>query len=224
MLSGSAAGISHYSDLNLKPTRIKISLMRVIGLTGNIACGKSTVARMLESLGARVIDADEIARSIVEPGETALDEIVRKFGKEVLNDDGSLNREKLGKIIFNDVGKRNLLNEITHPRIMERIRDLVKSYRKENAPVVIIEAALIVEKGGMQDLIDKLIVVSSDKESQMERLTSRNGYSREEALSRINAQMPLSEKVKHADYVIENSGTLENLQIQVKSLWDRINA
>ncbi len=90
--------------------------------------------------------------------------------------------------------------------------------------MVIIEAALIVEKGGMKDLIDKLIVVTSVEESQMERLTSRNGYSREEALSRIKSQMPLSDKVKHADYVIENSGTLENLKVQVQSLWERINA
>ncbi|MEQ9618101.1 MAG: dephospho-CoA kinase [Deltaproteobacteria bacterium] len=201
-----------------------MSPMRIIGLTGNIACGKSTVARMLKGLGARVIDADEIARSVVEPGERAWGDIVEKFGEEVLNDDRTLNREKLGEIIFNDDAKRNLLNEITHPRIIGRIRELVKSYGRENAPVVIIEAALIVEKGGMKDLIDKLIVVTSDEKSQMERLTARNGYSREEALSRIKAQMPLSDKVKHADYVIENSATLENLRIQVESLWERINA
>lgn len=224
MIIGYIDGIIRTHDLKPESTRIKISPMRVIGLTGNIACGKSTVASMLEGLGARLIDADEIARSVVEPGEPAWSDIVEKFGKGILNDDRTLNREKLGAIIFNDDIKRNLLNEITHPRIIGRIRELVKSYGKENVPVVIIEAALIVEKGGMKDLIDKLIVVTSDEESQMERLTRRNGYSREEALSRIKAQMPLSDKMNHADYVIENSATLENLRVQVESLWERIKA
>lgn len=195
--------------------------MKLIGLTGNIACGKSTVARIFEGLGAKIIDADEIARSIVEPGKPAWREIVETFGNEVLNPDNTVNRKKLGEIIFNDEDKRKALNGITHPRIIGRVRELVEIYGKENTPVVIIEAALIVEKGGLKDLIDSLIVVTADEESQMKRLIERSGYTREEALSRIKSQMPSLEKVKHADYVIENSGTMENAEVQVKALWEK---
>ncbi len=195
--------------------------MKVIGLTGNIACGKSTVARIFRELGAKIIDADEIARKVVEPGKPAWKKIVETFGEQVLNPDKTVDRKKLGEIIFNDEAKRRTLNEITHPGIIGRVRELVETYRKENAPVVIIEAALIVEKGGLKDLIDGLIVVTADEESQMKRLIERSGYSVEEALSRIKSQMPPSEKVKHADYVIENSGTLENAHIQVKALWEK---
>lgn len=196
--------------------------MKVIGLTGNIACGKSTVARIFERLGAKIIDADEIARRVVEPGKPAWKEIVEAFGDGVLNPDRTVNRKKLGEIIFNDESKRKALNEITHPRIIGRVRELVKLYGNENAPAAIIEAALIVEKGGLKDLIDGLIVVTADEDSQIGRLIERSGYTREEALSRIKSQMPSLEKVKHADYVIENSGTLENAEIQVRALWKKL--
>lgn len=197
--------------------------MKVIGLTGNIATGKSTVAGMLEKLGARIIDADRVARDIVKPGEPAWKEIAEKFGKGMLNDDGTINRGKLGEIVFNDEAKRKALNDITHPRIIGAIRELVAGYKNENIPVVVIEAALIVEKGGLKNLIDSLIVVVSSEESQIERLTARNGYSREEALARIRSQMPSAEKAGHADYLIDNSGSPENTEEQVKSVWEKID-
>lgn len=193
--------------------------MKVIGLTGNIACGKSLVASMLEDLGAKVIDVDNIARKIVEPSEPAWKEIVDTFGRDVLNPDDTINRKALGDVIFNDDQKRNILNDITHPKIMASARESVEKYRKENVEVVIIEAALIVEKGGLKDLIEKLIVVISDENSQVERLANRNGFSREEAISRINSQMPAIEKTRHADYIIDNSGTQEETQNQVNDLW-----
>ncbi|MFA9407675.1 MAG: dephospho-CoA kinase [Candidatus Dadabacteria bacterium] len=193
--------------------------MKVIGLTGNIACGKSLVASMLEDLGAKVIDVDNIARKIVEPSEPAWKEIVDTFGRDVLNPDDTINRKALGDVIFNDDQKRNILNDITHPKIMASARESVEKYRKENVEVVIIEAALIVEKGGLKDLIEKLIVVISDENSQVERLANRNGFSREEAISRINSQMPAIEKTQHADYIIYNSGTQEETQNQVNDLW-----
>jgi dephospho-CoA kinase len=121
--------------------------MKVIGITGNIASGKSTVARMFEALGARIIDADEIARIVVEPGEPAWKEIAGEFGKDVLDPNGAINRKRLADIVFSDEAGRKRLNEITHPRIMEKIRGLVRGYEKEGAPVVMIKAALIVEKG-----------------------------------------------------------------------------
>jgi dephospho-CoA kinase len=196
--------------------------MKVIGLTGNIASGKSVVASMFEDLGAKVIDVDDIARKIVEPNETAWKKIVDTFGQNILNPDSTINRKKLGEIIFNDYEKRKILNDITHPKIIQNARDKVEKYKNEMVEVVIIEAALIVEKGGLKDLIEKLIVVTSDEVSQIERLTERNGFSKEEALSRINSQMPTSEKVKHADYIIDNSGTTSETENQVKKLWHEI--
>ena len=193
--------------------------MKVIGLTGNIACGKSLVASMLEELGAKVIDFDDIAKKIVEPSEPTWKEIVDTFGRDVLNPDDTINRKALGDVIFNDDQKRNILNDITHPKIMASARESVEKYRKENVEAVIIEAALIVEKGGLKDLIEKLIVVISDENSQVERLANRNGFSREEAISRINSQMPAIEKAQHADYIIDNSGTQEETQNQVNDLW-----
>jgi dephospho-CoA kinase len=193
--------------------------MKVIGLTGNIASGKSSVAAILEELGAKVIDADEVARLVVEPGKPAWREIINRFGKNILEPDGAINRKKLGEFIFNDQEKRKSLNEITHPRIIGMIRELVEEYGKQNTPVVIIEAALIVEKGGLGGLIEGLIVVTSDEESQIKRLMERNEFSREEAESRLGAQMPEQEKVKHADYIIDNSGPIESTREQVIDLW-----
>jgi dephospho-CoA kinase len=193
--------------------------MKVIGLTGNIASGKSSVAAILEELGAKVIDADEVARLVVEPGKPAWREIIDRFGKNILEPDGAINRKKLGEFIFNDQEKRKSLNEITHPRIIGMIRELVEEYGKQNTPVVIIEAALIVEKGGLGGLIEGLIVVTSDEESQIKRLMERNEFSREEAESRLGAQMPEQEKVKHADYIIDNSGPIEGTREQVIDLW-----
>jgi len=196
--------------------------MKVIGLTGNIACGKSVVASMLEDLGAKVIDVDDIARKVVEPKETAWHEIVDTFGRGILNPDGTINRKTLGDIIFDNDRKRKMLNDITHPKIIEKTRETVEEYRKDNVEVVIIEAALIVEKGGLKDLIERLIVVTSDQQSQIDRLIKRNDLTKEEAVSRINSQMPISEKTKHADYIIDNSGTVKETQNQVNQLWQEI--
>ena len=196
--------------------------MKVIGITGNIASGKSTVARMFEALGARIIDADEIARIVVEPGEPAWKEIVGEFGKDILEPGGTIDRKRLGDIVFGDEARRKRLNEITHPRIMERIRGLVRGYEKEKAPVVMIEAALIVEKGGLKDLIDALIVVTADEETQIRRLMEGKGYSREEAVSRLRAQMPAREKMIHGDYIIDNSGSLEDTRARAKAVSEAI--
>ena len=196
--------------------------MKVIGITGNIASGKSTVARMFEALGARIIDADEIARIVVEPGAPAWKEIVGEFGKDILEPGGAIDRKRLGDIVFGDEARRKRLNEITHPRIMERIRGLVREYEKEKAPVVMIEAALIVEKGGLKDLIDALIVVTADEETQIRRLMEGKGYSREEAVSRLRAQMPAREKMIHGDYIIDNSGSLEDTRARAKAVSEAI--
>jgi dephospho-CoA kinase len=196
--------------------------MKVLGLTGNIASGKSTVARMLESMGARIIDADLIAREVVEPEKPAWMDIVKKFGPGILSPDGTVDRRRLGEIVFGDEGKRRLLMDITHPKIKEAVRERLSEYRKESVPVVVIEAALIVERGGLRDLIDGLIVVTADRESQIERLMKRSAHTREEALARIGSQMPAGEKALHADYLIDNSGTEEETEARVKELWEEI--
>ena len=196
--------------------------MKIVGLTGNIASGKSVVASMFRELGASIIDADQIARLVVEPGQPAWKEIVERFGEEVLNSDGTINRSRLGEIVFRDGEKREELNRITHPRIIEKIKELIEKHRKEGAEAVIVEAALIAERGGMKPIISDLIVVTADEETQISRLTQRVGLSREEALLRIKSQMPISEKVKHATYVIDNSGNLEETRDQVKKVWEMI--
>lgn len=196
--------------------------MKVYGITGNIASGKSSVARMFEELGARIIDADDVARAVVEPHEPAWKEIADEFGNEVLDPDGRINRKKLADIVFSDEAKRGRLNDITHPRIKERIRELLREYEREGASIAMVEATLIVERGGLRSLIDGLIVVTADEETQIERLVREKGYTREEAVSRLGAQMPAGEKVKYGDYVIDNSGPLEDTRRRVKEVWDAI--
>lgn len=196
--------------------------MKVIGITGNIASGKSTVARMFEALGARIIDADEIARIVVEPGAPAWEEIISEFGRDVLEPDGAINRKRLADIVFGDEAKRKRLNDITHPRIRERISELLREYEKEGALVVMVEATLIVERGGLKSLIDGLIVVTADEETQIERLIRDKGYKREEAVSRLRAQMPAREKMMHGDYIIDNSGSLEDTRARVKTVSEAI--
>jgi dephospho-CoA kinase len=198
--------------------------MKIIGLTGNIASGKTEVAKIFKELGAKVIDADKIAREVVEPGEAAWQEIVEEFGGNILNPDGSINRKKLGEIIFNDDKKREQLNQITHPRIMTKLKETIDNYKKENVKLVIIEAALIVERGGLLKVIDELIVVSTDPEAQVERIMTRDGLRRDEALSRMESQMPISEKTKHAAYIIDNSGSLGETRKQVEEVWEKINS
>jgi dephospho-CoA kinase len=197
--------------------------MKIIGLTGNIASGKTEVAKIFKELGAKIIDADKIARDVVEPSEPAWQEIVDEFGSDILNSDQSINRKRLGEIIFNDDKKREKLNRITHPRIMIKIKETIDNYEKENVNLVIIEAALIVERGGLLNVIDELIVVSADAETQIERIMTRDGLQRNEALSRMESQMPIPEKAKHAAYIIDNSGSLGKTRRQVKEVWKKLN-
>jgi dephospho-CoA kinase len=196
--------------------------MKVIGLTGNIGSGKSTVARMLEALGARVIDADQVAREVVEPGEPAWREILDEFGEEIIGCNARVNRKRLADIVFADASAREKLNRITHPRIIERIKEKIERYRREGAKVVIVEAALIVERGGLRDMIDKLVVVTAEEDKQIERLLKEGRFTRHEVLARIRAQMKAEEKAAHADFVIDNSGSLESTAKQVLRLWDEL--
>ncbi|MCH8029936.1 MAG: dephospho-CoA kinase [Candidatus Dadabacteria bacterium] len=197
--------------------------MKVIGLTGSLGAGKSTVARMFGVLGASVIDADQVARAVVAPRLPAWEDIIEEFGEEVLNCDSTLNRKKLAEIVFADPEKRERLNSITHPRIIEEITNMVERHRAEGTEVLLIEAALIAEKGGMGGLISALIVVTADEESQINRVMIDRRLSREEALLRLRAQMSGEEKAARATYVIDNSGSLQDTARQVQELWEELS-
>lgn len=183
----------------------------IVGLTGGIASGKSVVAKVLRDLGVAVVDADQLARDVVAPGTEGLAEVVAQFGPAVLRADGSLDREKLASIVFADPDKRKRLNAITHPRIgalgMQRIAEL----QHTATPYVVYEAPLLVEVGGHKGMA-AVIVVGADSETQVRRVTERDGSSPEQARARIDAQLPLADKIAVADYVIANEGTLEELR------------
>ncbi|MFO7152498.1 MAG: dephospho-CoA kinase [Bacillota bacterium] len=196
--------------------------MKVIGLTGGIASGKSTVSRMLRQKGAYIIDADEIAKDIVKPGKPAWEDIVRHFGRDILDEAGNIKRKMLGKIVFSDEKKLKLLNRITHPRIVDRIKEELEASRRRNEKVVVIDAALLLEIG-LDVLTDEVWVVVVDEKTQIDRLIKREGtLSYTEAVERIRAQMPLEEKLKFATRIIDNSGTIEETQKQVDEIWREI--
>ncbi|ADL08389.1 dephospho-CoA kinase [Thermosediminibacter oceani] len=196
--------------------------MKVIGLTGGIASGKSTVSAILRQKGAYIIDADEIAREIVKPGKPAWKEIVDYFGSDILNEDGSIKRRKLGRIVFSDDKKLAVLNRITHPRIVEEIKKELEACRQRNEKVVVVDAALLLEIG-LDMLVDEVWLVSVDEKTQVKRLIERErSISYTEALERIRAQMPLEEKLKFATRVIDNNGDIENTKKQVDRIWREI--
>jgi len=192
--------------------------MRVVGLTGGIASGKSTVARMFVELGARLVDADLLARQVVEPDKPAWGEIADHFGEGVLNPDRTLNREKLGEIIFRDPDERRVLNDITHPRIGAEMLDQIQRFQREGAAVVLIDAALLLESPAT-NWIRPVVVVTAEEEVRAERIMERDGLSQEQALARIRSQMREDERKTRADYVIDNSGSLEDLQDRVEEVW-----
>jgi dephospho-CoA kinase len=187
-----------------------------IGLTGGIACGKSTVARLFTDLGIPIVDADQLARDVVAPGSEGLAEIVREFGDEVLTDDGSLDRKKLGGVVFSDTDARRRLEAITHPRIAQLgMQTLAELSSTSEAPYLMYEAALLVE-GGMHKAFPALVVVSAAAETQLARLRARDASSEQEARARIDSQLPVADKVAVADFVIQNDGTIEQTRAQVE--------
>lgn len=183
--------------------------MRIIGLTGGIASGKSTVSRALRQLGATIIDADEVARSVVEVGKPAWQDIVELFGRNVLNQDLTLDREKLGEIVFGDPGLLKELNQITHPRIMEHYKDELQKIKTANQDaIVFIEVPLLYETH-MDRICDEVWVVWVSRETQVRRLMERDNLSEEDTLRRIEAQMSMDEKARRANRVIDNSNSIE---------------
>lgn len=189
----------------------------IIGLTGSIASGKSTVANMLKEYGLPIVDADLVARMVVEPGKPTLDKIVEVFGEEVLTEDRALNREKLGSIIFHDEKKRKMLNNIIHPAIRQEMLRQRDEHIENGEKTVIMDIPLLFESK-LQHFVDKILVVTVDDNIQLKRLMERNQLSEEEATSRIQSQMPLSEKEEGADAVIYNNLSLDNTKEQLENI------
>ena len=196
--------------------------MKVIGLTGGIASGKSTAARLLRDLGAPVIDADQLARDAVQPGSEALATIVAAFGAEVLQAGGALDRVVLGKRVFASSEARSALEIIVHPEVRRLALLELKALKESGAQVVFYMAPLLIEAGA-DTLCDEIWVVDVDESTQLQRTTARDGMSIEEARQRTAAQMPLAEKAGRADVVIDNRGTTEDLAEQLKCLWEEVN-
>ena len=187
----------------------------IIGLTGSIASGKSTVSAMLKQKGFPIVDADEIARLVVEPGTDVIKEIGETFGQEVLNQDGSLNREKLGELIFSNPSEREKLNAIIHPAIRTEMHRQKDEWLSSGAQIVIMDIPLLFESK-LQHFVDKIIVVSVTPEIQKQRLMSRNNLSEIEASNRIQSQLPMEVKEQGADAVIHNNGTVEATEKQLE--------
>ena len=196
----------------------------IIGLTGGIVSGKSTVASMFKDLGAKIVDADKLGHSVILPNKPAWKKIIKIFGKDILQNDLTIDRKKLGKIVFTNQTLLKKLNEITHPEITKMIKkeiDSAKNNTHNQEKVLIIDAALIYE-AKIDRFMDKIIVVYIDKDEQIKRLIKRNNLSKDEALQRVRSQIPMEEKAKIADYVIDNSSSLDKTKEQVEKIWQEL--
>jgi dephospho-CoA kinase len=193
----------------------------VIGLTGGIASGKSTVAGMFAQLGAVIIDADKIARDVVDPGQEGLHSIVQHFGEEVLDQEGRLDRKKMGELVFSNEEARKTLNSLLHPLIRSRMEQEKQKALLLHPPLIILDIPLLYESN-WQKRMEKVIVVYVPELLQVQRLMNRNHLTLEEATQRIKAQMPIEEKKQRADFLIDNSGTTEKTKEQVALLFRRL--
>lgn len=194
----------------------------VIGLTGGIASGKSTISSIFKAVGWPVIDADLIARQIVMPGSKGLEQIVSRFGSQMLNSDGTLDRKKLGKTVFDDQKKLNDLDKIEHPLIQEAIDDQLAEFKKQHLPVVVLDVPLLFETG-MDEECDLTVLAVVDQATQLKRLMKRDQIAKADAIKKIDSQMSLKEKMQRADVIIDNNGTPEQTRSQVAELVDRVS-
>lgn len=192
--------------------------MILVGLTGGIATGKSTVAKMFKRGGAVVIDADQLARHVVRPGKPAWRDIVRVFGKGILDSNGSINRQALGAIVFGDRRKLRRLERIIHPRVAREQQRLTRHIAERSPGAVVVYEVPLLFESGAHKRVDKVLVVTADRETQIARLKQRNGLSRREALRRINNQMALAQKVSRADAVLDGTDTKAAVRKEVRRL------
>lgn len=193
----------------------------VIGITGGIASGKSTVSSILKELGAFIIDVDDIGRKVVEKGEKAYNEIVCYFGNDILLPKGDINRKKLGNIVFSSYEKLELLNSITHPEIVRRVMEEVNALAKDGAKIIVIDAAILFEMG-LDIYCDSIWLVHIGKETQIKRLMGRDKFTYEEAMHRISSQCSYEERMKYIDVIIDNSQAPEVIKSRISDIWSEI--
>ena len=194
--------------------------MLVIGLTGSIGTGKSEAARQLEALGASLISADQVGHEAYTPNTEAWEQVVAAFGDGILQEDGGIDRSKLGAIVFSAPEKLEQLNQIMHPRMARMVADKIEALRNQGVGVVVVEAALLFE-AGWDSLVEEVWVTDSPDQIVIERLKARNGLSEEEVRKRISSQMDRAERLERSDFVIDNSGDMAGLESAIKELWDR---
>ena len=191
--------------------------IRVTGLTGSIGTGKSTAASLFKEKGIPVIDADELSREAVSGGSAALHEIAEEFGREYVTEDGELDRKRLAGLVFTDEGARRRLDEIVHPRVIERFMSLRDEYEAEGYEEVIFDCPLLIEEG-LDYLVDRVLLVTAREDIQIERIMKRDVCTSEEAKRRIASQMPQEDKKKRADIIIDNSGSLDDLKVRINDI------
>jgi dephospho-CoA kinase len=194
--------------------------MKIIGLTGGIGSGKSTVASFLAELGAYVLDADKIGHEVLFPGQPAWQEVIQEFGKDILKPDKSIDRAKLGELVFAKPQALVRLNKIVHPRITETVIGNLKQLKNQNTKVVVVEATLLVEEG-WRSMVDEVWVTIATQTNKLKRLKNRSGYSESESLSRIRSQSTDEERLKTADVLINTDIAIEEVRIKVKELWQK---
>jgi dephospho-CoA kinase len=194
--------------------------MKVIGLTGGIGTGKSTVSRFLSELGVVIIDADKVGHEALMPDCPICAEVTSAFGKEILNSEGNIDRKKLGKIVFDSPEALACLNRIVHPWMSGALKERLDNLRKQGVKAAVLEAALLIE-AGWTSLVDEVWVTVAPRETVLKRLNGREGLPEEEAMSRISSQMPQTKRVKHADVVIDTDISLDALKARVTELWQK---
>jgi len=196
--------------------------MVVVGLTGGIGSGKSTVAALFKRFGAIVIDADQVAHELVEPGRPLFEAVVSTFGREIIGADGHIDRRRLGALVFADPEVRGRLEALLHPAIIEECERRIRSAEDSEATVCLVDAALLIESG-WHARCDAVILVEAGEAVRLARLVRSRGLSRDDAMLRIRTQMPQQEKRRHAHYIIENDGSLQETARQVRAVWEQLN-
>ncbi|MGE5630005.1 MAG: dephospho-CoA kinase [Caulobacteraceae bacterium] len=193
----------------------------VIGLTGGIASGKSTVSAKLKELGASVIDVDVLARGVVSKGEIAYNKIVQSFGSDILLPSGEINRKKLGSIVFSAKEKLDLLNSITHPEIIQRVKTKIEELKADGKKVIVVDAAILIEMG-LHKIADSVWVVIVNRDTQIKRLIERDKFDYKNAINRINSQFTNEERIRYADVIIDNNRPIEEVGGKIEQLWNKI--
>ncbi len=195
--------------------------MKVIGLTGGIGSGKSTVSHFLAELGALIIDADKVGHELLKPNTEIWQQVVAAFGRQILTTSGEIDRKKLASLVFGSPRRLSLLNQLMHPEIYKRIKARLLEYRRQGVSVVVLEAPLLVE-AGWTELVDEVWVTIAPETTVLKRLKEQTGLPQKESLARIRSQLPARERAKHADVVIATELSLDELRTKVKKLWQRL--